>query len=573
MKPLISTILICILVLSITGAYALASSDAIASNDTIDSEDIIESNDNIELYNTIEPAQEQVYTSIERYVSRLYIEALGRDYSISELEERTDGLNNRSQTAASVAYEFFFGREFLNQRVSNEEFIYRLYRALLSREPDAGEQNQWLFNLNTGWQREAVFAGFINSKEFKEFCKAENLPNGAATSSPGQINMYNVFVRHLYATILNRDPTSSELTAGRNALRNGTQTGVSFTHSLLFGTEFVGRNRTDEQYIDILFESMFGREPDAAGRATWIKNMQAGSSRYSVFVSFAGATEFNRMCSRHDITRGAVSQVRGPLDGKIIVLDPGHGTSGSPGAGSYNEAVAMLDLAFRIKPLLEAEGASVLMTRETAANVPLASRSAMINIRSLQAVRATVTSSTHRTAIDRLIGIMQGIINNPSGQGPIYMNVEPFNAARAIHPDLKLLFEYQDHSAVRNNFLAISLHTNAATSTATRGVEVYYINPAENTNTARYYTGYLYSAQSRSFGNTLINQINSIGIPRRATGLRAENYAMIRESNVPIVLAESGFHTNATDRELLSSPAFRQTLAVAYRNAVLAHYS
>jgi len=121
----------------------------------------------------------------------------------------------------------------------------------------------------------------------------------------------------------------------------------------------------------------------------------------------------------------------------------------------------------------------------------------------------------------------------------------------------------------------ISLHSNATAngSTSAHGAEVYFINPAAHANTHWYYPNYSFTAQSRNFGDILLDQIHNTGIVRRSNGLRAENYAMIREVNVPAVLAENGFHTNPHDREKLSDPGFRQNLAWAYHNAIIQYFN
>ena len=61
-------------------------------------------------------------------------------------------------------------------------------------------------------------------------------------------------------------------------------------------------------------------------------------------------------------------QAEGPLTGKVICLDPGHGGS-DPGAVnedySLEEKEINLDVAWRLKTLLKADGAEVVMTRTT----------------------------------------------------------------------------------------------------------------------------------------------------------------------------------------------------------------
>ncbi|MCL2498124.1 MAG: N-acetylmuramoyl-L-alanine amidase [Symbiobacteriaceae bacterium] len=77
------------------------------------------------------------------------------------------------------------------------------------------------------------------------------------------------------------------------------------------------------------------------------------------------------------------------LAGKTVYLDPGHGGSllvngGDPGAISYlhpyfHEATGTLDIALRLKSLLEQAGVTVLLTRSTDAPVDIRDRVSMIN--------------------------------------------------------------------------------------------------------------------------------------------------------------------------------------------------
>jgi len=535
-----------------------------------DTEDLLDITESTPFETMVAPP----YPQIEQFVSRLYTIVLKRGYSASCLRDWASELE-RGATGAAVAFGFFFSQEFLNQNVSNEDFVRILYLTLLNRGAAAGCIADWAGHLNAGLPREDVFSGIVNSIEFTNLCARYGIVRGTYTPPPG--GMARVFVTRFYRTILEREPDPTGLNDWTNVLVKNQATGASVAYSFIFSRELLNRNITDGQFVDRLYNAMLGRSADASGRADWVRELSSGASRYSVFVGFVNSPEFDLICRNHGITRGAVPPptTSMPLYGRVVILDPGHGTAGSPGYAGYNEAVAMLDLALRMKPLLEAQGAKVIITRTNEVNIPISVRCAMINIEALRAVRATRSNTSELAEIDRLIGQMQSIIANPGVNGSILMNLDPFNAARTIHPDLRRIFEYTSSSVIRDNFLVISLHSNATTApinTSVRGAEVYFIDPSAHVNTRTYFAGFSFTAPSRSFGNTLLNHINSTGIPRRAGGLRAENYAMIREINVPAVLAENGFHTNPQDRELLSNPAYRQNLAVAYRNAILEYF-
>ena len=282
------------------------------------------------------------------------------------------------------------------------------------------------------------------------------------------------------------------------------------------------------------------------------------------------------------------------LSGRVIILDPGHGIGSTNIFMGYDEQVAMLDLALRIKPLLEKSGAQVLLTRETGANVLLSVRAAMTNIWALEALEQTRLRSAMESEyadelfdgdviicekllndineIHELISIMQSIIDDPIEYSSIFMNT-PFDPQRPIHPDLQRILELQNDPEIYTRFLFISLHSNATPrpiNTAMNGAMTFHISN-EHKNTRNYFTGFSHEALSRSFGNFLLGHIEEVGF--RNLGPRRDNFFVIREHNLPAVLAENGFHTNARDRAMLMSESYMDRLAQAYFNAITDYFA
>jgi len=236
----------------------------------------------------------------------------------------------------------------------------------------------------------------------------------------------------------------------------------------------------------------------------------------------------------------------------------------------------MLQLSHEIKPLLEAQGATVLLTRPTAADVPIPVRVAKINLLSLEVLRDARLQNNPDydiQEINRLMGIMQRVIGDYERYAPVYFNF-PFDWSfrRRIHPDLARIFELQNDPAVRDIFLVISLHTNATSpmNTATNGADVYIMtgDVARNRN---YFAHYSNEERSRYFANILLDNIHEIGINRRE--IKGDNWFLIREHNLAGALVENGFHTNPHDRNLLSSNEFLQRLAVAYEDAIIRYFA
>jgi N-acetylmuramoyl-L-alanine amidase len=69
---------------------------------------------------------------------------------------------------------------------------------------------------------------------------------------------------------------------------------------------------------------------------------------------------------------------------RTVVLDPGHGgyDNGAKAARGLNEKMLTLDVARRVKPLLEARGYHVVMTRNSDVFIPLGGRTGISNANS-----------------------------------------------------------------------------------------------------------------------------------------------------------------------------------------------
>lgn len=276
----------------------------------------------------------------------------------------------------------------------------------------------------------------------------------------------------------------------------------------------------------------------------------------AVFVFFAAC-----------VPRAAAADT-GSLKGKTIILDAGHGYGNTNTYAGYDEQVAMFKLAQKIKPLLEARGATVHMTRPTQADVSLYKRAALINMWAMQTVKsASARTGGDAKEIDRLIGVLQNIIDNPQRNAAAYMNA-PYSTRRKISTDLKKIFDYENTPEVYNRFLVISLHSNATATpinTAAQGADIFIASGGSS------YYNYSNVQRSSSFGNYLLAKFPKLGVRRNI--INSSNLLMVREHNLPGVLVENGFHTNKSDRTLLLSDAFLERLASEYADAISEYFS
>jgi N-acetylmuramoyl-L-alanine amidase len=95
-----------------------------------------------------------------------------------------------------------------------------------------------------------------------------------------------------------------------------------------------------------------------------------------------------------DVRRPPPVQVSAPFRGRIIAIDPGHPPAGATGPTGYREAQANLAVSLQLQRMLEAAGATVVMTRTTDTDLDLNQRIVMA-----EASGAEILVSIHNNAL------------------------------------------------------------------------------------------------------------------------------------------------------------------------------
>ena len=80
------------------------------------------------------------------------------------------GLCAHTATGKSILYNFFLSSEIQNMGLTNQEYVRRIYKTMLDRDPDSGGLNYWTGQLDKGASPTAVINGFIDSNEFTKIC-------------------------------------------------------------------------------------------------------------------------------------------------------------------------------------------------------------------------------------------------------------------------------------------------------------------------------------------------------------------------------------------------------------------
>jgi hypothetical protein len=111
------------------------------------------------------------------FVERMYTTAMKRASDDSGKEFWSKELANFRYTGEQVGVMFFLSEEMQNFNLDNKEFVTRLYKTFMDREPEEGGFNFWVGYLDDGGSREGAVLGFTRSEEFVNKCvEARILP-------------------------------------------------------------------------------------------------------------------------------------------------------------------------------------------------------------------------------------------------------------------------------------------------------------------------------------------------------------------------------------------------------------
>ena len=215
------------------------------------------------------------------------------------------------------------------------------------------------------------------------------------------------------------------------------------------------------------------------------------------------------LVSRIDLAKTIEPQLRPqmiPRKGNVqtVVLDAGHGGFDKGARSAYgNEKDYALDVARQLRPLLQAKGFKVIMTRENDVFLPLPLRAHIAN-----QARDSIFVSIH------------------------------FNATA---------------SRDATGFEIFSLTPRGAPSTADDALALSFVNMQ---------AGSAVDAQSFELSSAVYHSM--LGhLPEFDRGIKRARFAVLRLTKIPAILVEGGFLSETNDSKLVANPAWRGKLAEA----------
>ena len=244
-------------------------------------------------------------SQIEGFVTRLYRVCLDRSPDQAGLADWTGKLAGKKITGMECAYGFVFSAEFQGRNLGDSDYVEKMYQAFLGRASDATGKADWVGRLQGGMSRFDLFLGFANSTEFTGICESYGIERG--DYSGGRfVNqaLIRAFVTRLYEVCLRRSPDPTGLADWTNKLAFGSITGTEAAAGFFFSKEYRSLKRSNDEFVEDLYNCFLGRASDTEGKASWAKKLIYGASDLSVFNGFSQSQEYDSICASYGIKRG-----------------------------------------------------------------------------------------------------------------------------------------------------------------------------------------------------------------------------------------------------------------------------
>ena len=239
------------------------------------------------------------------FVTRMYRVVLGREPDPIGLAGWTDDLNSGRLTAADLVLGFVFSDEYQKSGKSNAQIVTDLYHAMMDRDPDETGFNGWKKALDVGMTPRSICAGFVGSQEFLALANKYGITAGdVAINAARDVNFeLTYFVYRLYQNCLGRTPDVGGLEYWcEDLLYDGTGSDVAY--GFIFSDEYYNSHKDNGDYIAMLYNTILGRQMDPIGYEGWKNMLDFTSTREKVLNGFLFSPEFNAQCATAGIYIG-----------------------------------------------------------------------------------------------------------------------------------------------------------------------------------------------------------------------------------------------------------------------------
>ena len=151
------------------------------------------------------------------------------------------------------------------------------------------------------------------------------------------------FVTRFYTYILERNPDSAGLDSNVKQLLKNQATGAQMAYNFIFSAEFTAKNKSNADFVDILFRACFNREADSAGFNNWMNLLNKGYTKQYILAGFTNSSEFKNLCNSYGVRPGKLDAGSIPqITATEIPIIELHGIENSP-MGRYEISAGAFD--------------------------------------------------------------------------------------------------------------------------------------------------------------------------------------------------------------------------------------
>jgi len=262
---------------SVTGTFTISSTDPLSPN----------------VVNLSGTGERSLVTHFYRSILRRAPDSTGKTFWQSESLRMQNLGANVNETWYAMAMAFFASSEYVALNRDSTGYVTDLYNTFFNRAPDSGGLSFWVSQIDMGLPRDVALITFMFSPEFASF--TQNIFGN--TAARAEIDMVGDFFRGMLARLPDDVGFNSWVGQFRAAQCLGAtyvnQQVESISANFATGSEYLGRNRTNAQFVGDMYNAFLRRGGDSPGVSYWVNQLNLNTTtRTSVRQQFISSSEF-----------------------------------------------------------------------------------------------------------------------------------------------------------------------------------------------------------------------------------------------------------------------------------------
>ena len=113
------------------------------------------------------------------------------------------------------------------------------------------------------------------------------------------------FVKRMYRVTFGREGEEGGVNYWVAELKSGRKTGADVVAEFYISDEMYGKRVSNSKFVDLAYNGIMDRNPDANGKQYWVDGLDSGASYDYVASGFIGSQEFTDLCASYGISRGS----------------------------------------------------------------------------------------------------------------------------------------------------------------------------------------------------------------------------------------------------------------------------